>query len=117
MQRLIVVGLMSLGFAFGMTACGSHKSGAPTITRSSDGQAFIARVENKSEAKKACTTMQRELGAQLKKLGVGAGDAEVVEFHYGQGNPAAPTGSTYVFHAGEFVVVSKNVAGCGVVVS
>jgi len=116
MQRLIVVGLMSLGFAFGMTACGSHKSGAPTITRSSDGQAFIARVENKSEAKNACTTMQRELGAQLKKLGASA-DIEVVEFHYGQGNPAASSGDTYVFGAGDFAVVSKNVAGCGVVVS
>ena len=113
MQRLIVVGLIFSGLAFGMTACGSKKASAPTIKRANG--TFFARVENKREAREACK-MQRELGLQIKNLSTKTG-VELVEFQYGQGTPMVPSGVTYAYAAGDFSTVSKNVAMCGVAVS
>jgi len=127
MRRLIIVGVMTLGLVIGTTACGSSSSTksnnttqsnntptAPTLERGSDGK-YFAVVANKSEAEAACK-MQKALGAQLKKLGSTATE-EMVEFHTGSGNPIIPAGNTYAYSAGDFFVISKNVALCGVAVS
>jgi hypothetical protein len=124
MQRLIVVGLISLGLAFGMTACGSStstkatettiKPSAPTLVRGADGH-YSARVNNKSEARETCN-MQSELGAQLKTLGASS-SVELVVLHYGPGKPIIPSDQSYAFVAGDFFVVSKNATLCGVAVS
>ena len=128
MRRLIIVGVMTLGLVIGTTACGSSSSTksnnttqsnntptAPTLERGSSDGKYFAVVANKSEAEAACK-MQKALGAQLKKLGSTA-DVDLVEFHIGSGNPITPSGNTYVYSAGDFFVISKNVALCGVAVS
>lgn len=121
MRRLIIVGVMTLGLVIGTTACGSSSSSnttntptAPTLERGSNGY-YYAQVANKSEAKAACK-LQSALGAQLKKLGSTA-TVEIIEFHIGSGNPIIPSGNTYAYSAGDFGVLSKNVALCGVAVS
>jgi maltose-binding protein MalE len=121
MRRLIIVGVMTLGLVIGTTACGSSSSSkstntptAPTLERGSNGH-YFALVANKSEAKAVCK-LQSALGAQLKKLGSTA-TVDIVEFHIGSGNPIIPSGNTYAYSAGDFFVISKNVALCGVAVS
>ena len=74
---------------------------------------FSARVKDESAAITACTTQQRELGLQLKKLGEAAG-VSILVLEYGQGPPSVPTDNTYALAAGDHVTVSDSATLCGV---
>ncbi len=106
------------GLIGGSSGPGSSTPGrVPVVQRAPELGAgtFSAPVKDESAAITACTTQQRELGLQLKKLGAAAGVSTLV-FESGQGLPSVPTNATYALAAGDHVTVSPNATLCGVAV-
>jgi len=99
-QRLAAVGVLVLGLAVVVTACGSTATpktsqtnagpAAPTIQKAPDGTYFAAVADQNAQDLMEATSMQEAVGLQLKQLGAPSGSVQIVEFVVGQGASPQP---------------------------
>lgn len=100
MRRLVSEGILMLGLAIAVAACGStatpktSQTGnwqtAPTIQKAADGTCFAAVADQKAQDMMEATSMQDAVGLQLKQLGASSGSVQIVEFVVGEGASPQP---------------------------
>jgi len=99
-QRLAAGGLVVLGLAIVVAACGSTAAkktsqtsnwqAAPTIQKAADGTYFAAVADQNAQDVMEATSMQAAVGEQLKQLGAPSGSVQIVEFVVGEGASPQP---------------------------